>query len=54
MQNHLISVAEISKELSQNSALVDMAPNFFSALKNILVFLALLVKQSGRFLHFAG
>ena len=32
-QNRLISVAEISKELSQNSALVDMAPNFVSALK---------------------
>ena len=32
-QNCLISIAEISKESSQNSALVDMAPNFVFALK---------------------
>ena len=36
-QNRSISVAEISKELSQNSALVDMAPNFVSALKTYIV-----------------
>ena len=36
-QNRSISVAEISKELSQNSALVDMAPSFVSALKTYIV-----------------
>ena len=36
-QNRSISVAEISKELSQNFALVDMAPNFVSALKAYIV-----------------
>ena len=36
-QNRSIAVAEISKELSQNSALVDMAPNFVSALKTYIV-----------------
>ena len=36
-QNRSISVAEISKELSQNFALVDMAPNFVSALKIYIV-----------------
>ena len=36
-QNRSISVAEISKELSQNSALVDMAPNFVFALKTYIV-----------------
>ena len=32
-QNRLISVAEISKELSQNSAVVDMVPSLVSAIK---------------------
>ena len=36
-QNRSISVAEISKELSQNSVLVDMAPNFVSTLKTYIV-----------------
>ena len=36
-QNRSISVAEISKELSQNFARVDMAPNFVSALKTYIV-----------------
>ena len=36
-QNRSISVPEISKELSQNSALVDMAPSFVSALKTYIV-----------------
>ena len=33
----MISVAKISKELSQNSAVVDMAPSFVSALKTYIV-----------------
>ena len=36
-QNCSISFAEISKELSQNSALVDMASSFVSALKTCIV-----------------
>ena len=36
-QNRSISVAEISEELGQNSALVDMAPSFVSALKAYIV-----------------
>ena len=47
-QNHSISVAEISKELSQNFALFDMAPNFASALKHVLFL------PSGHFLRFVG
>ena len=39
-QNRSISVAEISKELSQNFAQVDMTPNFVSALKTSIVFLS--------------
>ena len=35
--NLRISVAEIGKEMSKNPALVDMAPNFISALKTYLV-----------------
>ena len=36
-QNRSISVAEFSKELSQNSAQVSMPPNFVSTLKTYIV-----------------
>ena len=36
-QSRSISVAEISNELSQNSAVVDMTPSFVSALKTYIV-----------------
>ena len=53
-QNRSISVAEISNELSQNSALVDMTPNFVSALKTYIILPSSACEAEGRFLHFAG
>ena len=48
-QNCSILVAEVSKELNQNSALVDMATNFVSALKTYIVLPSSACEAEGSF-----